>query len=133
MGSLPLKPQSQITFTYYYDLEPIAEFYEQIMRFDLVQDQGMARIYRINGNAYLGLVDGAKGFHSPQEHNAVLITFVVDDVNAWYHYLKSQDVADLSAVKRGNHIEHFFFKDPGGYVIEVQRFLDSEVHRMFQA
>jgi predicted enzyme related to lactoylglutathione lyase len=133
MGSMPPKPQSLITFTYYSDLEPIAEFYEQVMRFDLVQDQGIAKIYRINGTAYLGIVDGAKGFLRAQEHSAVLITLVVDDVSAWHQYVASQGVADLSDIKFGTHCEHFFFKDPGGYAIEVQKFRDPKVHRMFQA
>ena len=98
MGQMALKPQSQITFLYYHDLQPIAEFYEQVMGFDLVQDQGMARIYRVSGTAYLGIVDGAKGHFKPQEHNTVLITLVVDDVPAWHDYLKGKGVKALSEI-----------------------------------
>ncbi len=132
MGQMALKPQSQITFLYYHDLQPIAEFYEQVMGFELVQDQGMARIYRVHGTAYLGIVDGAKGHFKPQEHNAVLITLVVDDVPAWQDYLKGKGIKALSEITQDIHVQHFVFEDPAGYAIEVQSFLKPEVARMFQ-
>lgn len=38
-----------ITFFYYDDLDAAAQFYERVLEFELVLDQGMARIYRIAG------------------------------------------------------------------------------------
>lgn len=71
---------SQITFFYYHDLAPIAHFYEEVMGFERVEDQGWAKIYRVNGRAFMGIVDEKRGFHRAQERNAVLLTLVVDDV-----------------------------------------------------
>ena len=50
-----------ITFFYYKDLAKAAEFYGKVMGFKLVQDQRWAKIYRVNGDAYMGCVDGNIG------------------------------------------------------------------------
>lgn len=68
-----LQVHSQITFLYYDDLAPIERFYRVVMGFKLVEDQTWAKIYSIHGNAFVGIVDGSRGFHKPQEKNAVLI------------------------------------------------------------
>jgi catechol 2,3-dioxygenase-like lactoylglutathione lyase family enzyme len=125
--------RSQITFFYYRDLAPIARFYEEIMGFDLVEDQGFARIYRVNGHAFMGIVDEKRGFHRVQDNSAVLLTLVVDDVMAWYTYLKSKsiDIPKAPAISEELQVHYFFFRDPGGYVIEIQRFLKPELAEPF--
>ena len=124
---------SQITFFYYRDLEPIAHFYEEVMGFERMEDQGWAKIYRVNGRAFMGIVDEQRGFHRAQERNAVLLTLVVDDVWAWYTYLKSQgiEVPKEPAISEQIKVEYFFFQDPGGYVIEIQRFVKPELGEPF--
>ena len=128
-----LKAQSQITFLYYNDLEPIAKFYQDVMGLKLVVDQGWAKIYAVSETSFVGIVDGTKGSHKPQEKNAVLVTLVVDDVYAWYDYLKGQGVKMTSEVKEHEAIQvrGFFCEDPGGYSIEVQKFLDPETALTF--
>ena len=124
---------SQITFFYYRDLTPIAHFYEEVMGFERVEDQGWAKIYRVNGRAFMGIVDEQRGFHRAQERNAVLLTLVVDDVWAWYNYLKNQgiEIPKEPAISDQVKVEYFFFQDPGGYVIEIQRFLKPELEEPF--
>ena len=124
---------SQITFLYYRDLQPVSEFYEEIMGFDLIEDQGWAKIYRINSNAYLGIVHEEKGFHKAQQKNAVLITLVVNDVSWWYDYLKGRGVKMLTGLREVEDIQVrcFFLEDPGQYTIEVQQFLNPDVARIF--
>jgi predicted enzyme related to lactoylglutathione lyase len=128
-----LKVQSQITFLYYRDLQPVSKFYEEIMGFELIEDQGWAKIYRVNGNAYLGIVDEEKGFHKAQEKSAVLITLVADDVFWWYDYLKRKGVKILTELREVEDIQirGFFLEDPGGYAIEVQQFLKPDLARIF--
>ena len=128
-----LQVRSNITFLYYQDLEAAARFYSQVMKFDLVVDQGWAKIYAMHGNAFLGIVSGDRGFHQAQDDNAVLITLVVDDVKGWYDHLKEQNVAELSEFKEvpDIQIQGFFFKDPGGYALEIQKFLEPETARTF--
>jgi len=130
-----LRVQSQITFLYYHNLEPVDRFYGKVMGFELVEDQGFARIYRVSDNAFVGVVTGERGFHRPQEKSAVLITFVVQDVYGWYDYLKSQSVKLLTGIKEAETIQvrGFFAEDPGGYSIEIQQFLNPKVARAFGA
>ena len=121
-----------ITFFYYDDLAAVIPFYEQVLGFELVLDQGMARIYRV-GSGYFGIVDGNHGHLRHQEKSAVLLTVVVDDVPAWHARLRAANVSGLSELLRGRFCEHFFFEDPSGYAIEIQRFHDPAVAALFGA
>ncbi|MBN1135829.1 MAG: VOC family protein [Anaerolineae bacterium] len=125
--------QSQITFLYYQDLQAATLFYGDIVGLEMVEDQAWARIYRVSGNAFLGIVAGEKGFHRPQERSAVLVTLVVDDVPGWYERLKSQGVKLLSDLEHREEIQIrcFFFEDPGGYTLEVQQFLKPNLTGIF--
>jgi len=124
---------AQITFLYYHDLEPAATFYGEVMGLELVEDQGWARIYRLGGDAFLGIVAGEEGFHRPQARNAVLLTLVVDDVPGWYEHLAAHGVKLLSEVQDRPEIQIrcFFFEDPGGYTLEIQQFLRPDLVDVF--
>jgi predicted enzyme related to lactoylglutathione lyase len=126
---------AQITFLYYPDLEPAASFYEEVMGFQPVEDQAWARIYRVAGNAFLGIVGGDRGFHRPQAYNAVLLTLVVDDVPGWYERLASHGVRLLTEVQHRPEIQIrcFFFEDPGGYTLEIQQFLKPDLDVAFRS
>lgn len=125
--------QSQITFFYYADMSAAVEFYGEVLGLELVEDQEWAKIYRVQGTAFLGVVAGEKGFHQPQAMNAVLVTLLVDDVPAWYAYLQSKGVKMLTELmtKEDIQIQCFFAEDPGGYSIEFQRFLRPDLAEIF--
>lgn len=127
-----MQKECAITFYYYDDIHAVASFYEDTLGFELVLDQGMARIYRIAGNAYFGIVDGNKGHLKHQPQSATLLTVVSEDVPGWHAKLKAAGVANQSDVLRGNYCEHFFFEDPAGYAIEIQRFHDPDVAKLFK-
>ncbi len=133
MNRSKLRVQSQITFLYYHDLQLVSKFYQEIMGFELIEDQGWAKIYRVSGNAYLGIVDEKRGFHKAQEKSAVLITLVVNDVVGWYDYLERKGVKILTELREVEDIQvrGFFLEDPGGYAIEVQQFLKPDAARIF--
>ena len=124
---------SQITFLYYKDLAAAQQFYEGILGLTLVEDQGWAKIYRVNGTAFVGLVDEAHGSLKAQPENAVMLTFVVEDVPGWYDYLREKEVKILREYGRSDsiQIEYFFAEDPGGYVLEFERFLKPELTAVF--
>ena len=127
--------QAQITFLYYARIEPVASFFEEVLGMERVEDQGWAKIYRVGGNAYLGIVAGEKGFHQPQDKNAVLITLVVGDAAQWYDRLKERGAKLLSGLQHREEIQIlcFFFQDPGGYTFEVQQFLKPQLAALFAA
>ena len=126
--------RSQITFLYYPELERACEFYGEVLGLELVEDQGWAKIYAVGANAFVGIVAGEQGFHQHRDDNAVLITLVVDDVFGWYAYLDEHGVTLLTEVKEMEEIQvrGFFLKDPGGYTLEIQQFLDPEVASVFE-
>jgi catechol 2,3-dioxygenase-like lactoylglutathione lyase family enzyme len=126
-----MTPDYSITFFYYDDILKVAPFYEQVLGFELVLDQKMARIYRIAGRCHFGIVDGNRGHLRHQPKSAVLLTIVAEDVAGWHARMQAAGVANLSPLLRGTFCEHFFFEDPAGYAIEVQRFHDPEVAKLF--
>lgn len=125
--------RSQITFLYYRDLEPIETFYGEVLGLELVEDQEWAKVYAVGEKGFLGIVAGQKGFHQPRDENAVLVTLVVDDVLGWYEYLSERGVNLLTGVKKVEEIQvrAFFLRDPGGYTLEIQQFLDADVAEVF--
>ena len=127
------KPKSQITWFYYRDLEAASDFYEKILGLERVLDQGWTRVYRTGGSSFLGLVSGEKGFKQPQKESAVLISLIVEDVDAWYADLRDKgvpflrDLGEVASIK----IRNFFIEDPGGYAVEIQQFMDPDHARIF--
>lgn len=131
MASLSI--QSQITFLYYDDVEPIAEFYANVVGLTLVEDQQWAKIFQVSQTSFIGIVDGERGFRKPKSESAVLCTFAVPDVMTWYDHLVAQGVKILKEPNTYDEIQVqcFFFEDPGGYAIEVQAFLKPELQEIF--
>lgn len=125
-------PDYAITFFYYDDIHAVVPFYEQVLGFELVLDQGLARIYRIAPGSFFGIVDGNRGHLKHQPRSAVLLTIVAEDVPGWHARLSAAGVPKLSGLLRGTYCEHFFFEDPAGYAIEVQRFHDPDVAKLFR-
>ena len=129
----PIRIASQITFLYYQNLAAAQQFYEGILGLEKVEDQGWAKIYRVSGTAFVGLVDEAHGSLKAQPENAVMLTLVVDDVPGWYAYLRENKVKIRQEYGRSEtiQIEYFFAEDPGGYVLEFERFLKPELTAVF--
>lgn len=115
----------QITFFYTRDLAATAHFYENIMGLTLSRDQGDCRIYYVAEKAYIGFCERAT---APEKPEGVIICFVTSDVDAWYESLKGKGVTIKKApsVNLTYNIYHCFLRDPNGYLIEIQRFLDDK-------
>jgi len=113
----------QVTFLYTENLDKTANFYEGVLDFNLVLDQGGCRIFRVSGDVFLGFCQ-REGVTANKD--GIVYTFVTEDVDEWYDYLKVRGV-DLVKTPEENpayNIYHFFFRDPNGYLLEVQKFLD---------
>ncbi|MCW4049873.1 MAG: VOC family protein [Candidatus Bathyarchaeota archaeon] len=118
------KANGVLTFFYYKDLAKAGNFYEEIMGFQLVQDQKWAKIFKINDNAYMGCVDGNIGYHKPSEKKPVMLTVIVGDPDAWYVHFKKHGVETLNEPHDDEelNLRIFLLEDPEGYVIEIQKF-----------
>jgi catechol 2,3-dioxygenase-like lactoylglutathione lyase family enzyme len=119
----------QITFLYTRDLKETARFYEQILGLQLKLDQGTCRIYTITENSYLGFCQkptaGGKQ-QTGKEHQDVIFTIVTRNVDQWYTFLNHQGILfeKPPAINPKYNIYHCFLRDPDGYLIEIQEFLD---------
>jgi catechol 2,3-dioxygenase-like lactoylglutathione lyase family enzyme len=113
----------QITFLYTRDLATTARFYEQVLGLPLAVDQGDCRIYRLGDTGYVGFCqrDGA-----PERPSGVILTIVTPEVDRWYRHLSDRGAVfeKPPALNPRYNIYHCFLRDPNGYLIEIQRFLD---------
>lgn len=123
--------EQQVTFLVTADLVATAVFYENILQLPLVLDQGICRIYATGGDAYLGfcqalsqsLSSEAGSTPSPQ---GLILTLVSPEVDAWYEYLQAHHVPieKPPTLNTRFNIYQLFARDPNGYLIEIQTFLD---------
>lgn len=121
--------EQQITFLFTQDLNETAQFYEQTLCLQLKLDQGACRIYTITENSYLGFCQKAPASGAQQdsvEHSEVIFTLVTQEVDEWYTFLEDQGVKfeKPPAINPVYNIYHCFLRDPNGYLIEIQEFLD---------
>jgi len=115
--------EQQVTFLYTRDLEATADFYEEILDLPLVLDQGSCRIYRVSGDGFLGFCEREE---TPEKPSGVIVTLVTAEVDAWHRYLSEKGVEFESppAHNLTYNIYHCFLRDPNGYLLEIQQFLD---------
>lgn len=117
-----LCPRSTVTFLKTKDLDQTTQFYTQILGFQLVLDQDYCRIFRACPNSHLGfcLTDATTG------SSEVIITLEIPDVDGYYQHLKSLgvEVEIAPRLNKNFNIYQMFLRDPNGYLIEIQRFLD---------
>jgi catechol 2,3-dioxygenase-like lactoylglutathione lyase family enzyme len=113
----------QVTFLYTRDLAATAVFYEEVLELPLVLDQGSCRIYRVSGDALLGFCEREE---TPEKPSGVIVTLVTAEVDAWYGYLSDKGVEfeELPSYNPTYNIYHCFLRDPNGYLLEIQQFLD---------
>ena len=118
-----------IPWLYYNDLPGAMKFYKEVMGFEMVVDQGWSKIYKIREGAYIGLVDGEKGYHKASETKPVIICLNVYDADAWYERITSAgyEIERLPQESKRLKIKVFMFKDPEGYVLEIQQSLPGAI------
>lgn len=128
-----MNAEATIVNLYYDDLAAAVQFWRDDLGFPVAVDQGWAKLFRLSGRSFLGLVDGRRGHLRPQPRSAVLVTLVVDDLAAWRERAQQARASGVTAIERREDlgIERFFCRDPGGYELEFQRFLRPEEGRIF--
>ena len=112
----------QVTFVSVRDLDRSTRFYRDTLGLRLALDQGDCRIFEVTSTAFVAVcvrVDAV----SP---DGIIVTLVTDDVDAWHDRLVA---AGVPCDRAPNHNEKYdlyqaFYRDPDGYLIEIQRFLD---------
>ena len=115
--------QQQVSFLYTRDLAATAHFYEGTLGLTLALDQGDCRIYRVSRDGFLGFCQRQE---APGHPAGVILTLVTLEVDEWHRYLSDRGVAfeKPPTLNAKYNIYHCFLRDPNGYLIEIQRFLD---------
>lgn len=117
-----------VTFLYTADLTTTAAFYEQILGLKLVLDQGSCRIYQVSAAAFLGFCQRGTAVdrETATDQSGVIVTLVSHHVDEWYRYLQAHDVSieKPPTLYEKFNIYHLFIRDPNGYLVEIQTFLD---------
>jgi catechol 2,3-dioxygenase-like lactoylglutathione lyase family enzyme len=113
----------QITFLYTNNLSATADFYENTVGLELALDQRACRIYKTAPAAFLGFCHREE---ISKDHQDIIITLVTPEVDLWHKLFIQRGVSieKPPALNPKFQIYHFFFRDPNGYLIEVQEFLD---------
>lgn len=121
-----LSIQANLVFFYYSDLQEAERFYGGILGLKRVLDYGFAKIYRISPSTFIGLVDETKGMHDPSEPKTVTLSFVTQEIDQWYQYLKNQGIEIRNPLKDASRhpTRGFVAYDPAGYFLEFESFLE---------
>ena len=129
---MSLSFDQQVTFLYVKDLERSERFYGEILGLELVLNQELARIYRVgSGNAFLGICLSSAVQPAPPPDRAplgVIVTFVTNDVDGSYSALRAKGVVfeKTPTINTTYNIYNCFFRDPDGYLLEIQKFLSPD-------
>ncbi len=130
--------KATVVWFYYKDMPAIQAFYENVMGFDLIVDQGWTKIYRISPSGYMGLVDEQRGMHNFTEKKAVTMSFWTENIDSWYAYVSGNDSFEMRSekVEETDRYRAFVAYDPEGYYLEWNVFKDAPdneaLHRMLR-
>jgi len=115
---------------YYKDLAVVAPFYETTLGLTKTFDETWVKIFQLTPSSSIGLVqEGETSFHRAQANNAVMLSIVTEDVDAWYQRLKQDEgIVFLKEIYNNKNvpIRAFLVEDPGGYTVEFFQWLNAE-------
>ncbi len=118
--------KATVTWLYYKDMVAMENFYQEVMGLTRVADQGWAKIYKGSESGYVGLVDERRGMHSFTEKKAVNVSFIMNDLDGWFKYVKGNQSFTLreDSVSTGPESKYraFVGYDPEGYYFEFDTF-----------
>ena len=114
-----------ISWVYTGSLDSTAKFYADQLGLECIRAEGGARIYAAGGGA-IGVCEAFAD--RVVEPRGSLISLVVDDVDAWHARLRARGVEIEAPPHRLGRfgVYTFFVRDPNGYRLEFQQFLDPE-------
>jgi catechol 2,3-dioxygenase-like lactoylglutathione lyase family enzyme len=77
-----------ITWTYHQDLLKMQRYYEEILGYPLMADQGWTKIYQTSPTGFIGLVDERRGMENYADKKAVELEWRVRDLQELKAYAK---------------------------------------------
>ncbi len=115
--------QGSVVFFGASSLDDVHAFYHGCLELPLYKDQGLCRIYEVPGGGMLGF---CSHLAVQYEEKSPIITLLTDDVDGLYERVLEYGYRPETEPKVYSkfNIYHFFLKDPSGYTVEIQTFLD---------
>ena len=112
----------QVTFLLVTDLARSTTFYRDQLGLEIVLDQGDCRILRVTDTAFVGICER----RGERDTETILLTLVTDDVDGVHKTLAEAGVEceKEPQLNPTYNVYHAFYRDPDGFLVEVQRFLD---------
>lgn len=127
-GGKQLTPNidSHVVMLYYKDLESAAAFYGEALGLEKTLDWDWVKFFRTSGSSYVGLVEEGEGaYHKAQRTNAVMLSIVTREIDAWHEKVKGAEVEFLKDIANRGPIRSFLIQDPGGYTVEFFQWLQQ--------
>jgi len=113
-----------IVVRYFYKDPAAAErFYGRVLGLP----QAAPGLFRLSGTAFLRVSPLAEAGVDAGAPKTATLSFITDEIDGWYAYLKSEKVAMRSELKDATRhpIRGFVAVDPEGHLLEFERFLDD--------
>ncbi len=121
--------RATVQWLYFDDTAATNSFYERLLGTGPIVDQGWAWAYPLSESGFLGVVDGKRGLHQVTADKGVTLSLIVDDIEAWYELLRSDEEFEWRSDEIGDEsgrVRTFVGYDPEGYYLEWDEFLDVE-------
>lgn len=119
--------KATVLWLYYNDLAAAQRFYEDKLGFELIVDQGWAKIYQTSSSGFIGLVDQARGMHRATEKKGVTASFFTNALDGWFAHVKGRQTFQLRSTEvdrdEQGRYRAFVGYDPEGYYLEFDTFL----------
>ena len=112
---------------YYKNIDDATHFYGDVLGLENTLDWTWVRFFRTGPSSTVGLVtEGDGGWHKVQDSNAVMLSLVTDDVDAWHAELSERDdVTILKPLGNSGPVRSFLMEDPGGYTVEFFQWVEA--------
>ena len=132
--------KASIYWLYHKDAKAAADFYREVMGFNMLVEQPFSDIYTSSQTGYIGLVLDGVGIHNATHEKAVNVGFMTNDAQAWFDYLKEQPTfklrtKELFHEKDGvgnNLIDIVIGYDPDNYFIEIDEYLNLDTNKIIR-
>jgi len=121
----PLAPREQIVFLYYTDLDSADTFFGRTLGLNKTMDLDWVKIFQTVPGSSVGCVKEGRGSLKTAVTKPVMVSWVVDDVEAWQRRLTDSHVKIVKPVHTSAEppMKSLLFEDPTGYTFELVQWL----------
>ena len=120
-----LAPNEQIVFLYYKDLGVADAFFGNTLGLKKTTDLDWVKIFQTVPASSIGCVKEGRGSLKTSADKPVMVSWVVNDVQAWHRRLAAKNVKIVQPVHESKEppMKSFLFQDPTGYTFELVQWL----------